>query len=373
MKQIILFIVMLFYGINLIAQDDTISQVIPKTDSIQNTKKTKTTSFKEGIFETATFGKPFWSDIRSSISKGEIAFAPNNPTYDWGKQGGKYKPYVFANLGIDAPFWTGNLGHSNKYSLTVTIPFYIHVWMDFFERSTAPVIDVDYNFGVPEFTFIHRLDKNFLGLKNYVIRLSPFKHECTHMGDELTIYRVKELDLQVNRVNVSYNYTEVGLTLNDPDGSLNQNHAVRLGFMLLNISYKTGFYNTFPQETNIDLTKLSKYKYEWFVQYQYQTNTDKKTNLQGVFSLEIRNRAKYNYPYYTKQNENGTWIEQGGGGERMTWNANAFVGVRYNNPKVTKYCRMGIGLHGYAGINPYGQFRNMDNFQQFGIALLIER
>ncbi len=61
--------------------------------------------------------------------------------------------------------------------------------MDLFESQTSPVLNTDYRIGMPTHTFIHRLNRKFL--KNYSVAWSPFKHESTHVGDEIQIQRVE--------------------------------------------------------------------------------------------------------------------------------------------------------------------------------------
>lgn len=330
-----------------------------QSDSLRNTK------FFEGVFNYADFNRPFWADMHSTITRAEVSWATNSDEYNYGSNPGKFRPFVFSNLGLDLPVWSGDF-NNRKYSLGATLPFFIDVWMDFFERSTAPVVNTAYRFGMPEFMFIHRLRKPMLGIRNYAIKLTPYKHECTHIGDELTLYRI-DSNYPITRINVSYNYWEVGLTLNDPDGSLKSNHALRMAFLSL-WNTQEGWYNVIPQEGDVSLVSSSKLPYEFYMQYQYQTNTNKKNHLQGILSMELRDRARYGYPFFYDEskvkevkNEN-SWR-----------NFNAMLGVRYNNPMKMKDYKVGIALRYYNGINPYGQFRSMPRFSQFGVCLLFER
>ena len=322
------------------------------------------TSFREGLAKLPAWHKPFWADMHSTLIRAEMAMALNSPEYDFGNNGGVYRPYVFSNLGADLPLWSGNF-KDNEMGFSVTLPFMIDVWMDFFERSTAPVVNTSYRFGGPEFSFIHRLNKGFF--RNYVIRFTPMKHECTHIGDELTIFR-KNAGLPLTRINVSYNYAELTFTLNDPENSTKSNHSFRFGFMLLH-NFSNGWYNIMKEEGDESKVVPSKSPYEFYLQYQYQTNTSKK-NLQGIVSLEVRNRVKYGYPsYYTDKDEN--WIENDIP-EFRAFTFNAFAGIRYNNPKGGYLSKIGLGLRAYQGINPYGQFRSQTVFNQLGLALIFE-
>ncbi|MDR2813106.1 MAG: hypothetical protein LBB79_00395 [Prevotellaceae bacterium] len=330
--------------------------------------------FWGGVAVTSRWGRPFWADMHSTITRGEVAYATNSPEYDWAGKGGRYRPYLFANLGADLPTWSGDFA-GGKYGLSVTVPFMIDVWEDIFERTTAPVINTAYRFGLPEVGLLRRLQTPWMGVKNFAVRFSPLKHECTHIGDELTIYR-KNDTMSITRVNVSYNYFELALTLNDPDGSLRRNHSLRLGLLAV-YDYKRGWYNILPQEADTSLVLPANRPVEWYVQYQYQTNTSRR-NFQGIASVELRGRERYNYPF-SYSGKLGDFLEQhdevkkrlNSVEERLC--TNIFVGVRYCNPKRSGYfSKIGLGVRYYNGLNPYGQFRSLPLYRQFGVALIFE-
>ncbi len=326
------------------------------------------TSFVKGLFDFGTWAKPFWADMHSTITRGEVAYALNSAEYNYGKKKGVYRPYVFTNLGIDIPFWAGDF-QNKKFGLSLSLPFAIDVWLDMFERVTAPVINVDYRFGIPDINFIHRFERPRWGIRNYAFKFSLFKHECTHIGDELTISRISK-GFPITRVNVSYNFSEVVFTLNDPDGSEHQRHSFRYGVLIL-LNPKAGFYSIQPNEGDVTLVIPSKYPWETYLQYQYQSKTFR-SRLQIITSIEIRMRSKYGYPFYYDSSENAVEFANKVKDEFRLPNFNVFIGVRYNNVKVMKYRTIGVGLRGYSGINPYGQFRSMPIFQQFGIAVMVE-
>lgn len=330
--------------------------------------------FWGGFAAAGRWGRPFWADMHSTITRGEIAYATNSSEYDWAGKGGKRRPYVFSNLGADLPVWAGDFA-GGKYSLSVTLPFMIDIWLDMFERTTAPVINTAYRFGTPEAALLRRLQTPWMGIKSYAIRFSPLKHECTHIGDELTIYR-KDDTMSITRVNVSYNYLELMLTLNDPDGSRRRNHAVRLGLLML-YDYRRGWYNILPQEADTSLVQSTSIPVEWYAQYQYQTNTSRR-NFQGVASIELRGRERYNYPFFYS-GKLDEFLEHNEEANRRISSiearlcTNIFVGVRYCNPKRTGYfSKVGLGLRYYNGLNPYGQFRSLPIYRQLGVALIFE-
>ncbi len=343
-----------------------------KAENTNDTIVVENTKFWDGVASMANWNRPLWADMHSTLFRAEVSWAVNSSEYDWGEKGDTYRPYVFSNLGVDLPVWSGNFSNG-KYGFNVSMPFMIDIWLDMFERITAPVINTGYRFGAFDFGFIHRLDNPWHGIKNYAIKLSPMKHECTHLGDELTIKRLND-SLEITRVNVSYNYAELVLTINDPDGSLKKNHCFRFGFMLLH-NFKGGWYNILPEEGDVEIVTPTDHPYEFYLQYQYQTNTRK--NFQGIASFELRNRPRYNYPFhYTK--DDSDWFKDYYPNDedfwgKSTWTINGFLGVRFNNPKSKAYfSKIGAGLRGYMGINPYGQFRSVPMYNQWGFALIFE-
>ncbi|MDR0546283.1 MAG: hypothetical protein LBG77_01640 [Dysgonamonadaceae bacterium] len=329
-----------------------------------------------GFARSAAWGRPFWADMHSTLTRVEVAYATNSPDYDWAGDGNSYRPYVFANIGADLPVWTGEFS-GGKFGVSLALPFFVDVWLDMFERTTAPVINTAYRFGAFDFGFIHHLEKPFFRvIKNYAVRISPLKHECTHIGDELTIYRINDADMKVTRINVSYNYAEFMLTLNDPAGSIRSNHALRFGFLLLH-DFKRGYYDILPQEADEDVVESSHRPWEWYIQWQYQSALMRR-NMQVIASMEWRDRERYNYPFsYSGHLQD--WLDAHPKlSSRWMLNPtqlciNFFAGLRFNNVvHLGYYSKIGVGFRYYSGINPYGQFRSQPRFNQWGITLMFE-
>ena len=235
--------------------------------------------FLRGLARPAEWGRPFWADMHPTLVRGEFSLSTNSPEYDWGQTDTLYRPFVFANLGVNLPLWSGNFS-DGKFGFSLSVPLIISVWLDVFEPVTAPVINTDYRVGAPGISFLHRIEKALelfsywrIGLYNYSILFSPFIHESTHIGDELTIYR-KDDKWDITRVNVSYNFSEFVLTVNDPVNSLIMNHAFRFGFMLLH-DFKKGWYNILQQEANTQVIGESHIPFETYLQYQFQSNNFK--------------------------------------------------------------------------------------------------
>ncbi|MDR1022652.1 MAG: hypothetical protein LBL94_05210 [Prevotellaceae bacterium] len=340
-----------------------------KAQPADSSAASRGTTFAEGIFDMGSWCRPFWADMYSTITKAEYAYAYNTPEYDWGKKGKKYRPYIFANIGVDVPVWAGTFANT-KYGLSVTIPYLVDVWLDMFERITAPVINTAYRFGLPEVNFIHRLDRARLGITSYSLKLIAFKHECSHIGDDLTLMRSSE-GVPLKNLNVSYNYWQVEGTINDPMFSLKREHSLRVAMLML-YGRRSSWYSVLPSAGDADLVEPSEKPFELWLQYQYQSAVTR-SRLQWIASLEVRKRVRYNYPLYqTAEDDPAAWMSLDNLGEISLPALNLMLGVRYRNPQMLKFRSVGVALRAYRGMNPYGQFRSIPKYEQYGITLVVE-
>ena len=332
--------------------------------------------FARGLFRYAQFGHSLYADMHPNFVRMDIPYCTNNEVYDYGSHTGKpYRWHTMGLFGINLPLWSGNLVDST-YALSVTWALSANLWMDFYDFSTSPIVDTDYRIGLPTFTFLHRTRSGFF--RNYSVAWSPFKHESTHLGDELQI-RVIDRGYAIRRVNVSYNYTEFVFTLNEAEDRFAENHCFRFGFMLL---WHGGWHNMDPDAMNpaagdaaiIDPRGTDKVPYtlrrpwELFLQYQYQSPTSRH-GFQGIASAEIRNRECYGYDLSVLATDDPKRLQA----EKRVFTYNIFMGARYNTPAYDgPFSRIALGLRMYHGNCPYGQFRSISNYSQIGVSLMFE-
>lgn len=324
----------------------------------------ESTSFREGLFKYAPFGHSFLSDMHPDFVRLDVQWHTNRPSFDWGQTGLSRRMTTATVMGMKLPIWQGNI-HSRDFALSITMPLSANIWLDLSEPVTAPVVDTDYRIAAFTICFLHRLSNRFV--HNYSVSWNPFKHESTHIGDELALQH-SDMGFPLRRVNVSYNYTELTFTLNEAEERLAQNHSFRFGLMLL-LQPRKGWY--FIDKTDGDATVARPVMSPWemYLQYQYQSPTSRH-GFQGVASLEVRNRVAYGYPDYA--------LREGGllrtdYTERRVFTYNAFVGVRLNTLNYDGYfSRFALGVRLYHGNCPWGQFRNITNYNQAGICLIME-
>lgn len=324
-----------------------------------------------GFFRYAQFGHSLYADMHPNFPRMDVPYCTNNAVYDYGSHSGTpYRWQTMGLFGLNLPIWSGNLKDST-FALTVNIHMSANLWMDLFETSTSPIVDTDYRIGLPTVTFLHRLNRGFA--KNYSIQWSPFKHESTHIGDELQI-RYIDRNYALRRVNVSYNYTEFVFTFNEAEDRFAQNHCFRLGLMVL---WGGGWFNMDPDAGDSSIidpkgTKAVPYgkrnPWEIYLQYQYQSPSSKH-GFQGIASAEIRNRECYGYDLSVTNADNPKNMQP----ERRVFTYNIFVGARYNTPTYDgPFSRIALGVRAYHGNCPYGQFRSISNYSQIGVSMMFE-
>lgn len=338
-------------------------------------------------FRYAAYGQSLYADEHPDFVRLDIALTTNNLAFDYSGEGKRYTMQTFGNFGARLPIWRGNY-QNFRFGLSITQIFNFNIWMDMVEQTTAPIVNTDFRIGVPSLTFIHRLnqsklsDKNFI--KNYSITLFPLRHESTHIGDELVLQR-SDLGYALRRVNVSYNYTELNFTLNEPENRYLQTHTFRLGLMVM-LQPNEGWY--FVEERDGDINNIatngqtvvnrkgyqrrygpSGLPFEVYLQYQYQSPCSKH-GFQAIVSAEIRNRALYGYSLLETQHSEEPRYSRA---DKHVFTYNLFVGARYNMRHYDGcFSRFSLGLRAYHGNCPYGMFRSVDNFSHIGLCFIYQ-
>ena len=211
-NSLYLLIIFTFFSTNVYSQDSSLSIL-------------------DGLFEQAYYGKPFVAEIHSTVSKIETGYSKSYSEYNLLEQTSRFeRPVVEVHLGIDAPLFAYNFGKTGKgfkWGIAASLPLSIHVLEDMWDPITAAVINTDYRFGSPRIRAI-RYFTGYKFLKNISISWLPVFHECTHLGDEIISYR-KDEKFPVTRLNISYEYTELQLTINDPSNTRENQHSYRVG------------------------------------------------------------------------------------------------------------------------------------------------
>ncbi|MGL4292007.1 MAG: hypothetical protein ACRCSQ_00270 [Bacteroidales bacterium] len=322
-----------------------------------------------GWFIPVQFSKPLICEMEGPLTKVAEGFGRAREEYavsDPHKD--HYIPYLNVSLGIFLPVWSKEL--RNNWAIGIDFPISFHLWLDL-KAQSAPVLNTDYRFAVGEIKVLKEFPKHKF-LKNLSIRLAPYCHESTHIGDELTIRRA-EAGFPITRVNVSYEYSELAVCLNDPNGSRKNNHALKFGLMLRNPTAKSWF-RIYPNEGDSIYNHKMKNSTEFYAEYEWQRSTGWAVNdhILNVLSLELRNRAQYKYPVVKWDETLEQWYATSPEHNRA-WCINAYYGWKFMPKFQWFYNSVGFYLNGYMGIVPYGQFRNTGGYRYLGFSIVIEQ
>ncbi|MBN2667681.1 MAG: DUF1207 domain-containing protein [Bacteroidales bacterium] len=330
---------------------------------------TSSNKFWNGFFKDIEYSKPFISELHSIVNRIEMGYHEEYGPYKLSNSFQLYKrPMVELHLGFDASLYRYDWG--KNWSVGLSLPVSMHVLEDMWEPITAAVIDVDYRFGSPKIKAIKSFSNSKL-IKNVSVMWLPLFHECTHLGDELVL-AVAAIGYPLKRVNVSYEYTELQMTINDPNGSIENNHALRIGgrYRVSNRGY--GWFSTesFAIDSSIVELTESTHRFEWNIEYQWQRSKGFLASKYAVnyFSLDVSSRVKLGLPVFL--NDNGVWLAKDKE-EKNVVTFNAFLGWQFRG-SIPKSRSLGLYLHVYKGINYWGQLRNQGNYGYYGIALIYD-
>lgn len=328
----------------------------------------------DGLLKNSKYEMPYISEFHSSISKVELGYNKSYAEYNLQSENEKFdRPMIELHLGFEAPLFNYEFKDKNNkrdWAFGATLPISVHVLEDIFEPVTAAVINTDFRFGSPRIKAIKYLSDDGL-LKNISISWLPIFHECTHLGDEIIIYR-KDVDFPITRINVSYEYTEFHLTFNDIADSKKNEHSLRLGGLYRISDRGYGFFDIQKQAIDVDTVTYvnhSERRLEYFAAYQYQRTEGFLANerCRNILSAEFRSRVRYGYPIYKLKN--GVW-EATEVKESYSGNINVYFGWKFYPKDETQ--SLGLFFHFFRGLNPYGQLRNYPGYTFYGLSLTYE-
>lgn len=323
------------------------------------------------LFEQRDFGKYFISDIfspntESSLGPGLLMSAYNiNPN-----RNSTFALYVESVIGTEIPLLHWDISGPNSNSkLALSIPISASIWLDFNEPMTNPLVNTDYRVGSIEINYFQELNLGFVN--NASLSLMPFFHESSHIGDEVTIYRI-DAGFPITRVNATRNTAEISLTLNDENGTQENNHSFKFGTSIL-YNKANGFYRMRVEEGDTSKLSPSQNRFEWYGQYQWHGPSEilHNSKITTVFSVEIRNRVRYNYPYYVYNTASSQEPVEIKPSQKFVPSINGYIGWRYRILE-DRASYLGLYLRFYLGLNPHGQFRNIPAHRFYGLSMVYE-
>jgi hypothetical protein len=225
---------------------------------------------------------------------------------------------------------------------------------DFGDQS-APIINTDYRFsGMLKFR------RGFAKRRSAAARLQ-FGHESTHLGDEFSIDAQRAFPRTFERINVSWQYLDLGGLYEWQLGE--QTWNARFG-VTATVPFHSSYYQSGPgtvTESRIGAVTESK---NWYDPYAGVEFNGAGLLFHQTFDLyassELRWRSVYNY-HKASSNQS----------ERQA-SLNFILGVRKTGTG-TGIGRASPFFRVYHGVNPNGQFRNQKNFSEVGIGVRLVR
>lgn len=310
------------------------------------------------FFKKSHIYKPFVSEIRSTMNKLENGFL-NSLGPDYYLDDESSRPFTEVCLGYSIPVFSmkKNLfSNSTRYGIDLSLPVGSRCLVDMFEKTTAPVINCDYWFGIEINGIMYTPRLHSAGIKNIAARLVPVYHESTHIGDELALHGYLLID-DFKRINLSYEAFEIGLTINDPDTLSGNIVSFRTGFIGI-WNRDQGYYSYDSLEVKGQEISDAGHKPEYYFLLNWQRSegflcSEKCMN---ILSAEVRNRTRFGY--------------EPGVTEKRVWCINGYIGWRHALPG-SVFDHAGLFLRYYQGVNPYGQFRNRDGFRYIGLSIVV--
>jgi hypothetical protein len=229
-------------------------------------------------------------------------------------------------------------------------PVSFHMIEDF-EDDSNPIVNTDYRFGAM-LKFQYGLAEN----RRLGVRYVPWAHESTHLGDEYVIIAQRPtLEPPFERINVSYEYQEYGISLEGQNlFSTDDEWTVRHGGIIPWGS--DGYYSDHLLGSDAPVLTPSQKNYEpsFGAQYLFPLWGRRQVYL----SFDLRHKLVYHY-HQTPDNP-----------ERRQWSWNLQLGrtLERNDRKALKDYFVQI----YRGVNPYGQLRSQADYWSIGFGWVFE-
>ena len=224
------------------------------------------------------------------------------------------------------------------------------------ELKTAPVINTDYWFGTCIKFITYPFSDKVSFLKNFSLKILPYFHESTHLGDEFSIRGYEQIE-DFKRINISYEAWKLSVTVNDPDTLTGNICSLKAGIQNLWL-VKSGYYFTDSIETKGVIVPKSNKPFEYYFSLNYQRSKGfmctKKWN--NIISGELSNRPMFSYDPNIP--------------ESRIWSYNIYFGWGYKTSD-KPFRNFGIFIKHYTGINPHGQFRNSHNFKFTALSITL--
>lgn len=268
---------------------------------------------------------PAWSDaFPDSLDDSDFRFA-------WQISLGRELPIVtLATESLNQ----GRVGRGHL-GIAVCAPVAFHMIEDFKDPSN-PIVDTDYRFGAMAKIQYGISDEMQLG-----VRVVPWAHESTHLGDEYVLVASSNPDFE--RINVSYEYWQIGLSVENDDWTLRLGGLQPFG--------KDGYYSDhlLGSDTPALTTSTKNFEISIGAEYRFQNWRGRRFYL----SADTRNKLRYTYHATPANPEERQWSTNFQFGRTLEEDSG-------DSPLQDYFVQV------YYGINPYGQLRSQSSYWSVG-------
>ena len=283
--------------------------------------------------------------------------------YVWGQSksfpymtGGSHINVWEVNVGKELPLAAfekgaidGSLLDCRGWGFGAWVPGSFHMIANSGEDS-APILNQDYRLAIAGKIARAVTSHDLISAK------VQFGHESTHLGDEFVVQAIEQYGDAFQRVNVSFEYLEVGVNWDRFFGADRQHSISFRGSAVkaLALGGAAGWYS--PQGSNGQYIYPSTVNFEPGLGLEYLPHGSH--GWRPLVSYDGRLRTVYDYQKTSADQR-----------EDRQFSSSLVVGVRQ-----MKWSPKGmpdfIG-RAYYGVNPHGQFRSQSNFWMFAFGLLL--
>lgn len=313
-------------------------------------------AFREGLwtFEGRKYYDPLTAGVRephisalalASATRMPFMVNEDSPRRVWDIDLGAELP-VF---GWESEDSLGGRVGEGEIGVGLWVPIDFHMIEDFVDES-APIVNTDYRFGgMVKLQYGLSADE-WLAVRIFV------GHESTHRGDEFSIVGQRTFRRTFERINVSWEYLDIGMLYEREAWSVR-------GGVTATVPFGGGYYETGPGTvTQSPVGPVTESK-NWIDPYAgFDTEWEKRKRKWAAYlSGELRWRSVYDYH---KADPNAA--------EERQPSINLIAGVKKTGDakglgRASPFVRL------YWGVNPHGQFRNQKDYTEAGIGLRLVR
>lgn len=242
---------------------------------------------------------------------------------------------------------------SGDFGWGLWIPIDFHMIEDLTDAS-GPIVNNDYRFGG-----MLKAQYGLPGEQWISVRVHG-GHESTHLGDEFSIVGERQFRSTFERINVSWEYIDVGVLYErtDPQGTRRSRMtSTRFG---ITANVHGSYYATDPGSITVSArgpVTRSTNRYDPYTGLEFTWGNSPWKNWQTYTSAELRWRSVYDYHKQVP-----------GASEARQASINLIAGIKAaGNYKASPFIRY------YHGVNPHGQFRNQKDYSEYGSGVRLVR